>query len=497
MTKSRPVPKLVPSNRFWGKALAMAAVGLIACLPVRAEELADHVRRGLSLMEQGAYMQASEEFRAALVKRPHDPDALFGLGFCLYRMTNYQEASAVYDQLVQYRPSSQLVAQARSGLGDVYLQMGMYPEAVAQYSRALATNPHWIGVRLNLGRAWLELGNHQAALHEIETVLENNPRLSEAYHLRSRARFGLGDTLLALSDLQTALSLNAHLGRDAYLQLATLQGLHGQYAEGVRVVEKVLAAGQDGEALRILGELRLSWAKMLLKQRVLGRPLAPGQHGDSDRLLAAAVEALQRAVMLEPNQVTARRQLAESYLLNGETRAAFHQAKAALRIDPSHVETAVMVSRLAMRLGLAEADKLARLLLEHRPQDPLVQRHWLLIQAAKNRQPMPLFEDLVQANRRYEAGDYHGAIALLPDMPEAMALLGRWAYAQGDYARAVRALKWATSWLADPEGSYLLSQSYERLGQVEWARAALRETLAMDRSFPGARHRYWSLLTAQ
>ena len=192
----------IPS--FWQRTLALTKNNYIA-----------HDTLGDFLASQGRTEEAAEQFRAALAIRPDDLPANLNLGTYEHgrghlaaaidryqvvalhagdlglRATAYGNLGSAYRQMGEsmkakqcYEAALQLtpehpMAMAMIGLGLIAQKQGDFPEAVRQYSHAMAVQPTDVGYLL-LARALEQAGRLDEAQAISERVARLSPNLAEA-----------------------------------------------------------------------------------------------------------------------------------------------------------------------------------------------------------------------------------------------------------------------------------------------------------------------------
>ena len=104
-----------------------------------------------------------------------------------------------------HNPSSWL---AHNNLGDVYLETGRTPEAIAQYQAALRYNPDSVDAHTNLGFAYELTGQAQDALAQYHETLRINPHFALAQAHLGHLCEKMGQIPEAISHYEEALLAN-------------------------------------------------------------------------------------------------------------------------------------------------------------------------------------------------------------------------------------------------------------------------------------------------
>ena len=144
-----------------------------------------HYILGLICHQRGKLHEGIEHFEKALGLNPEYTEVLLSLSITLNDMGRYEEAKAVY------RRASESVARtgdpAKGGmfrgrianlhaeLGELYLALKQYEEAIQEYRKALTVAPGYPDLRVRLAVALREAGRPEEGLEEVRRVLGTHP----------------------------------------------------------------------------------------------------------------------------------------------------------------------------------------------------------------------------------------------------------------------------------------------------------------------------------
>ena len=161
------------------------------------EAIEQAVVRGSEALKAGKLDEASKAFRAALLLDDNNPRALALLGLVHFRGNQFEQARAIYEDLVERAPTD---ASHRLNLGLVYLKLGDGTKAINSLEASRALDPSQGRAVSYLGLAYARAGRYAEAYRsfllagqnelasEIETNLTTAER--EGIHLQL-ARTGL------------------------------------------------------------------------------------------------------------------------------------------------------------------------------------------------------------------------------------------------------------------------------------------------------------------
>jgi len=133
-----------------------------------------HIALGMALGRQGDWDGQIAEDREALRLNPNNDRAHLNLGFALARKNDQEGAMAEYREAIRLNPNNE---GAHIILGIRLSQMGDWDGAIAEYTEAVRLNPNNYALHYSLGMAYEHQGNRQAALQEYRTAYELNPHI--------------------------------------------------------------------------------------------------------------------------------------------------------------------------------------------------------------------------------------------------------------------------------------------------------------------------------
>ncbi len=198
--------------------------------PSEKEQQGAQIQHDLGVQHQtaGNVQDAFKAFEQAIALDPQFPEAHNAIGV-LYHLSFRRPTQAVeeYEKALELRPG---YSEARTNLGNVYLDLGRYDEAIKQYELALndmlyptpfiaqgnlgwalhkkgetdkgaeqirsavTLNPKFCLGYKNLGLIYSEQGKGDQACREFGRYRETCPDTADAYYLQGVCRAKLGDT---------------------------------------------------------------------------------------------------------------------------------------------------------------------------------------------------------------------------------------------------------------------------------------------------------------
>lgn len=127
--------------------------------------------QGVALLEQGAYEQAEQCFRAAIEAEPGNAQAWNKLGVLYVHRRDLKQALACFQTAVGCDPK---LAAAYSNLGNIYLEQGDLDNAQAAYHRAIEADPECAVAYHNLGVLYKQQGNYGEGIKYLKKAAKLN-----------------------------------------------------------------------------------------------------------------------------------------------------------------------------------------------------------------------------------------------------------------------------------------------------------------------------------
>lgn len=232
------------------------------------------------LMDTGKVEEAIPLLQILVAAVPAYELAEVALGDAYFKLERYDEASAIYLDLLRRNPENAL---AMFHLGDVRQAQGQLNEAVQLYEAALIHEPDSPQLHYNLARTLILQGADDEAVSHLKLALEYDPGYVFAHIELGSAAARAGRLAEALAHFETALEYQED-SVFAHMNAAGILARMGRHSEVVRHLSR--AAEINPEDAEI--------------QFQLGTYLA--SHGDP----AKAVIHLKESLRLQPDREAAR-----------------------------------------------------------------------------------------------------------------------------------------------------------------------------------------------
>ena len=129
-------------------------------------------------------------------------------------LADYPQAIADFTRAIEIDPRN---AEAYYNLGTTYGRLADYPQAIADFTRAIELNPRYRDAYNNRGLAYNRLADYTRAIADFTRAIEIDPRYRNAYYNRGLAHGRLGNREQAIDDIRTAARLG-HEGAKSFLR---------------------------------------------------------------------------------------------------------------------------------------------------------------------------------------------------------------------------------------------------------------------------------------
>lgn len=278
-----------------------------AKLPDRAGQARlDELRKqGFAFLQAGNWADAGRIFEQVLIEAKNDALAFYGNALALFNLQKSAAARENIDSAIailqQTRENDRLLADSMVLSAVIYANGNKNEQAIMELRRATELVPDHFDANLSLGRAYFGNGDIVAAVKTFRRAVTIQPGNLRARFFLATALERSGASAEALKEYRAVVRLNPDYAEGNLGLGVLLLKLEGDSsAEGVQALQRAIALNGN------LYEARINLGKTLIR---LDRP-------------AEAVEHLQRAAELDPNNPEPHYQLALAYRKTGKTREA-------------------------------------------------------------------------------------------------------------------------------------------------------------------------------
>lgn len=224
-------------------AIITVAVTLLCtgCSGDRLEEQKQLRQKGITLMENGKYEEALEEFQGALelslgTVGETEMDICFYKAEAQYMLGDLEGATATYTAIVDFNKN----AKAYFLRGNLYYSMGEEEKALADYAAAIEQEKQDYELYIGVYEALSSHGKATEAQKYLEQALEIKGNSSYDKMQKGRINYLLGEQRTALSLLEEAAKGKEKL---AYYYLAEIYSIMGDEASAKSSMDAYMESG--------------------------------------------------------------------------------------------------------------------------------------------------------------------------------------------------------------------------------------------------------------
>jgi len=138
---------------------------------------------------EGKFDTSIKLFKEALKINPHYTEAILNLAVLYNDLGHYEDAKKLYKNLHKGKTSKKReiepvlkgkLSNLHANIGDIYRNLGLYPHAIEEYTKALNLNSGYIDIRTKLGISYRENEELQKSLAELKKVVKSDPKYVHA-----------------------------------------------------------------------------------------------------------------------------------------------------------------------------------------------------------------------------------------------------------------------------------------------------------------------------
>lgn len=206
---------------LWSKQYECVTEVSKQILALNPESAEADMLTGEALDAQGNDVGAIEQFRAAVQADPKQPEVHFGLGYLLWKKSEFADAATQFAAEAANDPGQ---AQAWAYLGNSYLQITQYDRAEAALVQATALTPPLAMAHRDLGVLYARTGRNEAAVKELAKAIAMDSKDPATHFQLARAYHALGRGDEAKTEFAIASKMNQQENQDLTDKISGAQG---------------------------------------------------------------------------------------------------------------------------------------------------------------------------------------------------------------------------------------------------------------------------------
>ena len=290
-----------------------------------SQHLLETLMQGRKSLQLGAFNQAEKHFLSILKDRPDIIEAQASLAFIYASTKQHAKATEQLKILLKANPSH---AQTQLNLANSLYEQKFYDEAIKHYEAAIKLEPNLADALINCGISYHMLKNHDAAIACLQRALDLDKTNARAFHVLGMVYVDIEDINRALHCLECA---------------AGLAPKHAEYRVSfASVLEKANLDFEAGLQYHKSCEIDPNYLDGFT---LYGDYLLKGHRHDE------ALECMQRAKYLAPENLDVSDKLGQIYLGMNDTDAAANQYYATLKKEPNRLSSLMALGQVYQELG--------------------------------------------------------------------------------------------------------------------------------------------------
>jgi tetratricopeptide (TPR) repeat protein len=234
------------------------------------------------------------------------------------------EAAIAYQEALKATPN---FAEALNGLGSVLFRQGKRAEALAKFQAAIAADPGMKLAYFNLGYAARKNGDFAVAAQAYETYVKLDPSDADGYFGLGESYRGQGKAEPALHAYETYVSLEARPSEQRWVEKAK------EYIAQLKT-QQASASAAAGAAPATGSVTTVAASPSLPAGATAAALIAEGDKALKAGDAAAAAQAYQRALQLEPGSVEALFKQGNALAKTGDYRGAMEKWQRVVLLSP-------------------------------------------------------------------------------------------------------------------------------------------------------------------
>ena len=324
-----------------------------------------------ALRDQKPYQDAEGEFRQMVKAHPQsDPKFLLNGDSASFAKIRY--IIELYERAVQSDPQYD---DAAYNLGNVYKDLGLFPDAISYYQKTIERNKDYKDAYFNLGVLYRDRGEPKKAIETFNNLIAIDPDREISYEniivaYNKALREGGANLLYERARSQTIEAYHNLLakkkGRDAYtyFKMGYVYNDMKKYEKAIQAYEMALSINPNyvdalynlGNTYEELGESPKaleSYKKIIsISPRYAKAFLNMGVIYSQQGQYQQAEEAFRKAAELPPPPANAYFNLGYIYEVRGEGAKAIEAYKKTIEIDSKHAEAYYNMGNVYVGLGV-------------------------------------------------------------------------------------------------------------------------------------------------
>jgi tetratricopeptide (TPR) repeat protein len=216
--KNLPLRLTLAHSCLWSKQMRCVLEVYKEILTLNAESAEADMLAGEALDESGDNAGATAQFRAAVKANGKEPNVHFGLGYLLWRQSQFDEAAKEFKAELENDPAAN---QARIYLADCYVELNDYANAGAELKKVAASSESTAMIHRDLGIVYASAGRNDEAAVELSKAIALDPKDVSPHWRLAKLYQAMGRKDEAKAEFATASAMNKQSSQALYDKIAS------------------------------------------------------------------------------------------------------------------------------------------------------------------------------------------------------------------------------------------------------------------------------------
>jgi len=215
-----PLRLTLAHSCLWSKQIPCVLDTYKQILALNAESAEADMLAGEALDESGDNAGAIVQFRAAVKANGQEPNVHFGLGYLLWRQSQFDEAAKEFQAELDNDASED---QARVYLADCYVELNDYVKAGSELQKVQAASESSAMVHRDLGIVYASAGRNEDAAVELGKAIALDPKDVAPHWRLAKLYQAMGRKDEAKAEFAIASAMNRESSQALYDKIASAQ----------------------------------------------------------------------------------------------------------------------------------------------------------------------------------------------------------------------------------------------------------------------------------
>lgn len=319
------------------------------------------LQHGIDLLDKGEFEAAIAALDEAITQNPDDPMPYYHKGLAYFRLRKFDPAIEALQRALELKPD---LVSAHTGLGVIYEVRGEYDIARREYKAAIEGGDseavEWLKrldarerreriERLRKSEALFREGRYEESLKALEAILNRRPDDADALFNAGLVYAKMGRYNEAIERFKKILEIEP-ANTASHRQLGYIYNALGAYEEAKREFEAVIGISPEGEEAGKVKEALAGIEKRVKVTEYFRQASEYREKGELDAALSVTREILS----IEPENAFALYDMAVTSNMMSRKEEAIEALNKAVRINPGYSEARFELGIIYESLGRFE-----------------------------------------------------------------------------------------------------------------------------------------------